>query len=325
VPQTKPVQRSRAQIIKLNAVQRLSWSTAKGDRDFLRSRMRFILLLGVFLSVQCPEGESNMAMKNVHGICKLCRKQKLLCKSHYFGRAVHNLCTENGQDAVMMTPKVIMATQRQLWAHLLCKDCEGRLNKFGETAALKLLDTGSGFRLLKWMELALELKIESNTVSFSGSAMGVDTNALAHFGLGILWKGGVHQWSTVEGQTTSVELGPFQESIRTYLLGETGFPEGVYVLVGACEDKGSRGMVFAPSLVNGSRNRMFSILVRGIWFHIITDKSAPPDTKKLCCVQSDKKVLHMEDCNERFLHAGRHIHKTARLSPNVKRKVRLGP
>ena len=54
----------------------------------------------------------------------------------------------------------------------------------------------------------------------------------------------------MEGQTTSVELGPFQESIRTYLLGETGFPEGVYVLVGACEDKGSRGMVFAPSLVN---------------------------------------------------------------------------
>jgi len=123
-----------------------------------------------------------------------------------------------------MTPKVIMATQRQLWAHLLCRECEARLNKFGETPVLKLLDTGLGFRLLERMHLALELKIEPNTVSFSGSAMGVDTNALAHFALGILWKGSVNNWSTVEGQTTSIFLGSFEEPIRKYLLGESGFP-----------------------------------------------------------------------------------------------------
>ena len=29
--------------------------------------------------------------KKVHGICAMCRMRKLLCKSHYFGRAVHNL------------------------------------------------------------------------------------------------------------------------------------------------------------------------------------------------------------------------------------------
>jgi hypothetical protein len=259
-----------------------------------------------------------MARKSVRGICKLCRKRKLLCRSHYLGKAVEKLCRESGEDAVMMTPKVVMATQRQLWAHLLCLDCEGRLNKFGETPVLKLLDTGSGFRLLDWMHLALELKIEPNTVSFSGSAMGVDTDAIAHFALGILWKGSVHKWPTVEQQTTSVVLGPFKEPIRRYLLGKGEFPKGVYVLVGACEDKGSRGMVFAPHLVNGSRNRMFGILIRGIWFHIITDMNAPSGTRNLCCVQSDKRVLHLEDCTERFLDAGRHIHKTARVNPNVK-------
>ena len=217
-----------------------------------------------------------------------------------------------------MTPKVVMGTQRQLWAHLLCRECEARLNKFGETPVLKLLDTGSGFRLLERMHLALELKIESNTVSFSGSAMGVDTDALAYFALGILWKGSVNKWSTVEGQTTSISLGAFEEPIRKYLLGEGGFPPDVYVLVGACEDRGSRGMVFAPSLVGGVRHRMFSILVRGIWFHVITDKNALPGIKKLCCVQSEKRVLHLEDCSQRFLQAGRHIHRTARIAPNVR-------
>jgi hypothetical protein len=86
-----------------------------------------------------------MAKKNVEGICRLCLKEKRLCKSHYLGRALHKLCRENGEDAVMMTPKVVMVTQRQLWVHLLCGDCEARLNKFGETAVLNG-DSGEGNR-----------------------------------------------------------------------------------------------------------------------------------------------------------------------------------
>lgn len=78
-------------------------------------------------------------------------------------------------------------------------------------------------------------------------------------------------------------------------------------------------MVFAPSLVKESQNRMFSILIRGIWFHIITGKIASARITNLCCVQSELKVLHMEDCSSRFLHADRHNHKTARVAPNPKR------
>jgi len=78
-------------------------------------------------------------------------------------------------------------------------------------------------------------------------------------------------------------------------------------------------MVFAPSLVKESQNRMFSILIRGIWFHSITDKTASARVTNPCCVQSELTVLHMEDCSSRYLHAGRHIHKTARIAPNLKR------
>jgi hypothetical protein len=300
-------------------------STGEGRLGIPAERGGLHFCVGVLLSVQFREGASDMARKSVHGTCAMCRKRKLLCKSHYFGRAVHNVCNENGQDAVMMTPKVVMATQRQLWAHLLCLECEGRLNKFGETPVLKLLDNGKSFPLLDRMKEGIALKDDRGTLTFSGKAMGIDTAPIAHFGLGVLWKGGVHKWNTIAGQTTSVDLEVFEEPIRKYLLGKSDVPEGVCVLVGACEDKGSRGMVFAPSLVNGSHHRMFSILVRGIWFHIVTDMHALPGTATVCCVKSDLKVLHMEDCNERFLHAGRHIHKTARVSPNAKRKIGVGP
>ncbi len=163
------------------------------------------------------------------------------------------------------------------------------------------------------------VKTEGDVVTFSGSAMGIDTDALAHFALGVLWKGSVHQWKTVEGQTSSVKLGAFREQIRTYLLGRSGFPSGVFVIVTACEDRGSRGMVFAPNLNKsaGSHGTMFSLLTRGIWFHIITDENAAPGIKDLCCVQSEKKVLHLQDCTKELIEAGRHVHKTARVSSNV--------
>jgi len=222
-------------------------------------------------------------------------------------------------DAVMMTPKIIMETQRHLWAHLLCRECEGRLNKLGETPVLKLLDNGSAFPLLSRMRVALHLKSEPGVVTFSGSAMSINTDTLAHFALGILWKGSVHKWKTVEGQTTTVNLRGQREAIRRYLLGRSGFPEGVFVIVAACEDKGSRGMVFAPSRLGGSRYKQFSMLVRGLWFHIIVDKKASLGMKGLCCVQSTKRVLHLENCHNRFMQAAGHIHKTARVAPSLER------
>jgi hypothetical protein len=217
-----------------------------------------------------------------------------------------------------MTPKVIMATPRQLWAHLLCQECENRLNRLGENVVLRWLDNNHGFRLLEWMQRSCIVKEEGGVVTFSARDMGIDTNPFAHFALGVLWKGAVHQWKTTEGQTTSVNLAGYEDDIRRYLLGGAGLPSGVYVLLAVCNDKGSRGMVFAPTLVAGSRHQMFSILVRGLWFHIIVDKNAKPGNRHLCCVRSEKRVIHLENCHSRFLHAGRHLHKTARVAPNVK-------
>src|SRR6201993_5055031 len=240
-----------------------------------------------------------MARKHFIGICRLCRKRRTLGKSHYLGRAFHKLALTNGRDAIMMTPKVITATKRQLWAHLLCRGCEERLNKFGETSTLRWVDNGDTFPLLDRMRLSLPVKKEGGSTTFSGTAMGVDTAPLAYFALALLWKGSVHQWPTAKGQTTSIDLGSFQEPIRRFLLGGA-FPGDVYVLVGVCEDRGSRGTVYAPSVLSETRHRTYSILTRGLWFHFVADEKAEYGISALCCVRSAGKVLHLENCHQRF-------------------------
>jgi hypothetical protein len=280
-----------------------------------------------------------MTRKNVHGVCKLCQKPAKLCKSHYLGRVLHKLSFTGDEPPVVMTPKLVKITPRQLWAHLLCERCEQRLNNRGEKPLLALFNgANDSFRLLNLMTVALPLKYTSsvkvspgglvlpdtdgtlaqNVVRYSGKAMGIDTEALAYYALSILWKGSVHKWKTLDGQESTVDLGKYQEPIRRYLMGEAGFPDGVYVISTVCTDKGSQGMSFAPSKVAGSQYPMYSILVRGIWFHVITTDENPAGLRELCSFRSAEKVLFKEDCTERFLEAGRHIHKTAAVSHELR-------
>jgi hypothetical protein len=258
-----------------------------------------------------------MAKKKVIGICNLCRKRRQLCRSHYLGRAFHKLAMTGGRPGIVMTPKVTLATPRQLWAHLLCTQCERRLNKFGETSVLRWLDNGNTFPLLDRMQVSIPVKREKGVVTFSGSAIGVDTAPFAYFALALLFKGSIHRWPTVEGQTTSVELGQFQGLIRKFLLGGP-FPDNVYVVVAVCEDVGSRGTVYAPSPLAETRDRTFWFLTRGLWFHVIADADSSPSWGALCCYRSDKKVLHLENCYPRFLDAGRQLNKSARVAPSVR-------
>jgi hypothetical protein len=280
-----------------------------------------------------------MARKNVHGVCELCQKQAKLCKSHYLGRVLHRMSFTGNEPPVVMTPKLVRVSPRQLWAHLLCEDCEQRLNERGEKPFLALCNDGdNNFRLLNLMEVAMPMTQSPNVrVSFGGllfrdidgtfsetvvrysrKAMGIETEDLAYYALSVLWKGSVYKWKTFQGQESTVDLGKYQEPIRHYLTGEAGFPDGVYVITTVCTDKGSPGMCFAPSKVSESQFPMFSVLVRGIWFHIITTDEMPAGISDLCCVRSTEKVLFKEDCLERFLEAGRHIHRTATISPELR-------
>src|SRR5579872_3990552 len=101
-----------------------------------------------------------MAHKNVHGVCPLCLKKTKLCKSHYLGRVLHTLSFTGKEPPVVMTPKLVKATTRQVWAHLLCATCEKLLNERGEKPAQALFNgKANNFRLLNLMEVALPLRI----------------------------------------------------------------------------------------------------------------------------------------------------------------------
>lgn len=157
--------------------------------------------------------------------------------------------------------------------------------------------------------------------AYSGTAIGIDTEQLAYYALSVLWRSGVTQWRTVNHQTTGISLGTFEEPIREYLAGEGPFPKDVVIHVWVCTDIGSRFNTFAPTQSMGTPYLKYSVLVRGLWFHIFTGNNLPAVLWETCCVNSARKVIFKRDCTREVLHAGGHIMATA---AGVSKIIRAG-
>jgi hypothetical protein len=147
----------------------------------------------------------------VFGLCPLCSQQKQLEKSHYLGRAFH-LLSQGDSGAVFMTPQRIELSTRQIWAHLLCGECEDILAA-NESYAHLWINRKDRFPLLERLRVAAPVRWTPNGTEFSGTAIGVSTERLAHFALGIFWRASVNQWRTLGLQTTSLDLGSLAEPI----------------------------------------------------------------------------------------------------------------
>jgi hypothetical protein len=112
------------------------------------------------------------------GICALCLQRKPLQKSHLLGKALYRMCSKAGGSPIVMTPEIIMATDKQVWSHLLCRDCEQMLSTKGEDYVMRLVENGEDFPLLNRLKVAMPIRAETDCVIFSGSAIGIDTDTL---------------------------------------------------------------------------------------------------------------------------------------------------
>src|SRR5258705_68866 len=76
--------------------------------------------------------------------CPLCLETKKVVSSHLIPAKVYDYLRAPGTHPIAISKDVVMATDRQLQANLLCPECEDRLNKGGEMWLLPLFATYEG-------------------------------------------------------------------------------------------------------------------------------------------------------------------------------------
>ncbi|PYR95640.1 MAG: hypothetical protein DMF84_00180, partial [Acidobacteria bacterium] len=106
-------------------------------------------------------------------------------------------------------------------------DCEERFNSGGETWVLK-----------NCWHSEVDFPLRSNLIAISPSPLStpgftifesvrseaIDAARLAYFGVSVFWRASVHDWVLMRRRPKRLELGPYEEPLRLFLMGLAGFP-----------------------------------------------------------------------------------------------------
>jgi hypothetical protein len=166
--------------------------------------------------------------------CALCLSKRGLQLSHLLPRALYRLIGSgtgpSHPDTVLITDTRERKSSEQARRHLLCADCEQRLNDQGERWVLRNCYRGRGRFQLR-QELRTRLPLYPNPGLLAYPAQPDEFRRLAYFCLSVIWRASLCDWECRGQVFPQIELGPYQEQIRKYLRGEAGIPDRVDVIV----------------------------------------------------------------------------------------------
>ncbi len=253
-------------------------------------------------------------------ICKLCLGTKILRDSHLIPRAMYSYIRTSAQkdpNPVIVGRNVTATTSKQVSDYILCSDCEQLLNRNGESWMLRQVWNGKRFPLLDRLRLAHQDYALPDALVFSGSAVGIDTDKLAYFALSVIWRAAVHRWDTpFGGKTQAIHLGTAEEATRRFLLGQSGFPAAVTLMVTVCSDTASAGSFFMPCRVSGVPMKGFALLTLGVHFLAYLEP-LPVEIRELCCVKSTRRLIFLKNCEEKTMEAFGKIAATSKVGASL--------
>ena len=168
------------------------------------------------------------------GMCRLCVEQRELQFSHLLPKALYRLVGRASDpqhpDTVQVTLNHRRKSSEQARRHLLCSDCEQRFSSVGEKWVLRNCYRGRGvFRFRTELRQRTALDPVSEVEAYSASTE--EVGALAYFSLSVVWRASLCDWPARGKTYGPIDLGPYQEQIRKYLLGQTGIPANIALIV----------------------------------------------------------------------------------------------
>ena len=235
------------------------------------------------------------------GECRLCRNTRELQLSHFIPAALY----PKTRILFGATPTAAIISPDEMAEYLLCRDCEERLNRNGESYALRLIAPKVlryPFPLLDLLKAARPVQNDPGPIDqYAAADLGIDTGKLAYFALSIAWRASVHAWQLPDGQVTEPhDLGPYTDRIRLFLLEQAAFPLGVSVVVIVCRDPFSRDYWTTPAFGDDEEWSKFHFVTRGVFFVIWIGADLPDERRAACCWSAPGKPVFAADCEDRL-------------------------
>lgn len=226
------------------------------------------------------------------GPCPGCLKVKPLVSSHLVSRAVYDYLRTSDLHPIVVASGKVRATSDQLQAELLCVDCERMLNDGGEKWMLgKFCTVDRKFPLYDLVHQQAPIDKYSDGETFATSTNSdIDVQKITHFALGVFWKASLHAWEF--GQ---ISLGPYEAAIRTWLRGETAFPQDIALNVSLSRPTEAQIIMNPPYQTTKTPCQTYLFHVPGVLFRLSVGKQISLAEKTLCFYASAQNFVVVSD------------------------------
>jgi len=229
--------------------------------------------------------------------CPMCLGVKEVVSSHLIPSALYDYCrSADNASPVRVGDGVIMHTDRQTQAYLLCTDCEDILNKGGENwVNRKLATMKQSFPLYDLLVGTIPAFDENGgTLYCANQNPMIDADKLTHFALGIFWKASVHSWRG-KHRSPLIQLGPYSDVIRTWLRGESQFPQHISLTVSLSRPERALITFHDPIETKLLEWHAFLLYVPGVQFILSTGRDIDPAMKDTCFHENAAHPIFVSD------------------------------
>lgn len=226
--------------------------------------------------------------------------------SHFLSAGIYRILRDDEEanpNPWAVTEKAVFQTSKQVKAPLLCSDCEQRLSKNGENWVLRnCLKADRSFPLadvLASQRPDLSSAETTTKIYYASKFPTIDVAALSYFAASIFWRGSIHPWN--RDGSFPVNLGPFQESFRTHLMGLTPFPKdsSLWVIVrkGGQIDR----VTYAPVGKREGAVHVYKFPMPGLGFSLTVSKNVPLKYRNMCVVHGNDNPIIVTTILEEML------------------------
>ena len=210
--------------------------------------------------------------------CGLCLQDRVLRKSHLMPKSLYkvlrNAFPESGKDLVFssMEERSSVYTDNQVVTPFLCDACEGILSRKGEQTVCRECHRGHGkFILRDEVKKASAILTEGGERWINPIKETTDLNSdvYLYFGASVIWRASAGKWPDSIGKTRGSLGGKYQEELRRFLLGETGSPSKIYLVVYVDGDEDTIPIMAFPTHKKYPGHHSHVFYIPGIKFSFI--------------------------------------------------------
>lgn len=231
------------------------------------------------------------------GICALCRRNdQELQDSHFLPAGVYRATrdeTQGNPNPIKFNDDGVFQNSKQVSDYLLCPECEDRLNTNGERWFLAHCCRKNVFPLAALLD-GTEMVDSSPQIDVYHASLipKLSVSALAYFSASMFWRASAHRWEASSG----IVLGPYEEQLRRFLLGETPFPSNCVLWVSV--PKTITPFVHLSLTPYGGRKdgyRLYKLVVLGVGFHLLVGGQIPGVARAMCFVSGPGNPIYRTD------------------------------